>query len=343
MPEKNEVSVPEKVKAEIMPMEEKKPYTGLLAVMDVETAEKIKKDLIRYKATILKKDVDYGIIKGTKKDTLYKSGAEKLIKIFGLSTRLILLEKIEDVMGKDHDKEPYYYYRYKCELWDNEGRFICDSDGSCNSFEKKYRYRKVWNSQTRAYDKPVKNPDIHDQVNTILKMAQKRAMIAAVLIGIGGSDIFTQDLDDMPPQGGQGNNQNNGRYNNQSSNRQPQSASRQQHRAIEGTGELSRLGSYEDYIPIIREYREMSLSDPFQRMLASLMEYGRSAKDPHAFYESIFTNSKKQCSIYSEKDLLVKCEGMFVSAVSFDWLPGRVEAGAEYLKNENTTPDEPHE
>lgn len=41
------------------------------------------------------------------------------------------------------------------------------------------------------------NPDICDLVNTIQKMAQKRAMVAAVLIGCNASEFFTQDLDDI--------------------------------------------------------------------------------------------------------------------------------------------------
>ena len=42
------------------------------------------------------------------------------------------------------------------------------------------------------------NPDICDQVNTIQKMATKRAMIAAVLIAVNASEFFTQDVEDFP-------------------------------------------------------------------------------------------------------------------------------------------------
>lgn len=45
------------------------------------------------------------------------------------------------------------------------------------------------------------NPDIADQVNTLQKMAQKRALIAAVLIGVNASEFFTQDIEDMQPIG----------------------------------------------------------------------------------------------------------------------------------------------
>jgi hypothetical protein len=48
-----------------------------------------------------------------------------------------------------------------------------------------------------GYEYRVPNPDICDLVNTIQKMAQKRALIAATLIGVNASEFFTQDLEDM--------------------------------------------------------------------------------------------------------------------------------------------------
>lgn len=44
----------------------------------------------------------------------------------------------------------------------------------------------------------VPNPEIYDQVNTISKMAQKRALIAATLVATNASEFFTQDVEDMP-------------------------------------------------------------------------------------------------------------------------------------------------
>lgn len=42
----------------------------------------------------------------------------------------------------------------------------------------------------------VDNPDLPDTWNTVLKMADKRALVAAVLNGTGASDVFTQDVED---------------------------------------------------------------------------------------------------------------------------------------------------
>ena len=50
----------------------------------------------------------------------------------------------------------------------------------------------------------VANPDIADLYNTVLKMADKRALIAAVLNGTAASDVFTQDVEDMPSSGAAG-------------------------------------------------------------------------------------------------------------------------------------------
>ena len=46
----------------------------------------------------------------------------------------------------------------------------------------------------------IPNPDAPDLVNTLQKMAQKRALVAAVLVVTNCSDSFTQDLEDLEPQ-----------------------------------------------------------------------------------------------------------------------------------------------
>ncbi|MHB8406209.1 MAG: hypothetical protein ACYDCJ_12380 [Gammaproteobacteria bacterium] len=43
----------------------------------------------------------------------------------------------------------------------------------------------------------VINPDVADLENTILKMADKRALVASALLATGCSDIFTQDIEDQ--------------------------------------------------------------------------------------------------------------------------------------------------
>jgi hypothetical protein len=58
---------------------------------------------------------------------------------------------------------------------------VGSGDGCCNSMEVKYQKQKH---------------RIYDLTNTICKLAQKRALVAAVLSSCGASEFFTQDLDD---------------------------------------------------------------------------------------------------------------------------------------------------
>jgi len=202
-----------------------------ISVKGALQAYQAKKDLID---SIMKPNVDYGIIPGTTKNTLLKAGAEKATSFFGLSPRFRDAVVIEDFTGKDHDGEPFFFYRRNCELWRGD-YIIAAVDGSCNSFEKKYRYRNAqricpscqvaaifqdnkgnggfycWNKKggcgakfapnderiTKQEAGQVKNPDIADVANTVLKMADKRALVAATLIATGLSEYFTQDVEDF--------------------------------------------------------------------------------------------------------------------------------------------------
>lgn len=218
----------------------------------------------KFVSSILVKGQDYGEVPGTDKPTLKKPGAEKLATFFGLHPAFIPLQSENDWTGKDHNSEPFFFREYKCQLTRN-GDLVGEGIGSCNSWEKKYRYRWVnemdlpagfdtskydhkdgsisefafaiekgetsgkygkpteyWqkfrdaitNGTAREFDKKSKdktykayeiggkvyaipNKDVADQVNTIDKMAQKRAFVAAVLLATNASDYFTQDMEDF--------------------------------------------------------------------------------------------------------------------------------------------------
>src|SRR5436305_40562 len=60
------------------------------------------------------------------------------------------------------------------------------------------RYRQVTEFVSRVLRNDVAYGVIADQVNTIQKMAQKRSLVAAVLIAVNASEFFTQDVEDMP-------------------------------------------------------------------------------------------------------------------------------------------------
>lgn len=72
------------------------------------------------------------------------------------------------------------------------------ASGAARKVQKKSRDGRefdAWEIDSTQYRVP--NPDVADQVNPILKMAQKRALIAAVLIACNASEYYTQDLEDL--------------------------------------------------------------------------------------------------------------------------------------------------
>lgn len=186
--------------------------------------------------TVMKPELDYGTIPGgNQKPVLLKPGAEKLCSIFGLAPHYEAEEIAEDWTGTNHGGEPFFYYRYKCRLYRGE-RCLGEAIGSGNSWESKYRWRDskrlcpscgqpaiipgkaewgggwlCWKKQGGCGAKfdaadaaitgqqvgRIPNPDVADQINTIQKMAQKRALVAAVLVVTNCSDAFTQDLEDI--------------------------------------------------------------------------------------------------------------------------------------------------
>jgi ssDNA-binding Zn-finger/Zn-ribbon topoisomerase 1 len=187
--------------------------------------------------SVLRVGVDYGTIPGASKPALFKAGAEKMCSFFGLQVHTLLVEKVEDWMGTDHGGEPFFYYRYQVGLYRGD-LLIAQGEGSCNSWEVKYRYRKTervcpkcgksaiikgkdefgggwlcWTKKDGCGAKfadtdaaivsqqagQIKNPDPADLVNTLQKMGQKRALVAPVLIATNTSDYFTQDIEDFIP------------------------------------------------------------------------------------------------------------------------------------------------
>ncbi len=179
---------------------------------------------------VMKKDEDYGIIPGCKKPSLYKPGAEKLGVMFRLAPSYDI--RSEDLPGGHRE------VFVTCILTHiNSGRIMGQGAGSCSTLESKYRYRgegrtcpecgqptiikgrdefgggwlcfkkkggcgakfKDGDEQVESQEGgKVENPDPADQFNTVLKMAQKRANVAATLSATAASSIFTQDVEDLP-------------------------------------------------------------------------------------------------------------------------------------------------
>ncbi len=122
----------------------------------------------------LRENVDYGVIPHTNnKPVLLKAGAEKLCRLFSLRAQFDLIDSVADF------SQPLFYYHYRCCLY-RKGELVGSGDGTANTWETKFK------RQNRPFD----------LCNTVCKMGQKRALIAAVLVSCGVSEFFTQDIED---------------------------------------------------------------------------------------------------------------------------------------------------
>lgn len=260
--------------------ERKGPERSLMAVnrdsvfmpaMSVDVALARRAAIVEFTRRIMVRDQDFGEIPGTSKPALLKPGAEKLCSFFGLEPEFTPVAEDIDWTGAEHGGEAFCYARYRCRLL-RCGRLLGMGEGSCNSWESRYRFRWVCAEQipehmdrsrlpkrggqrtlcefafaieraetTGNYAKPaeywgqfkaaiasgaarrverdtrigkslafeidvdttlyrIANPDVADLVNTIQKMAQKRALVAATLIATSASEFFTQDVEDAVPE-----------------------------------------------------------------------------------------------------------------------------------------------
>lgn len=183
---------------------------------------------------VMKQDQHYGVIPGTNtKPTLLKPGAEKLCLLFRLDPEYDVINTVETPerisymvrctvfhiptgsrvasgLGSCNSREEKYLraapkkcpqcqketiFRSKArnkqeeENPDKLGWYCWAKKGGCG------KNFPAGDESVEKQDTGLKDPA--DLANTILKMACKRALIAAVLNGTAASDFFTQDLEDL--------------------------------------------------------------------------------------------------------------------------------------------------
>ena len=162
--------------------------------------------------SIMTEGVHYGRIPGCgTKPSLWKPGAEKLLMAFQLTVKPV-------VINLSTPKEIRYQVIVNVHTF--SGVFVGAGVGEASSHEERYAWKAAvcdqeW-EQTPVENRRIKfskktdnggeevvqvkqvrtNPS--DVANTILKMAKKRALIDATLTVLGASDIFTQDVEDLP-------------------------------------------------------------------------------------------------------------------------------------------------
>lgn len=158
--------------------------------------------------SIMKENTHYGVLPGTNQPSLYKPGAEKIMATFRLSAD----PQVEDLSTHDEIR-----YRVKVFLISSSGVNLGAGIGECSTGEEKYKWRKavcreefdsVPEDRRRIkyargrggshYTVEQIRTEPADLANTVLKMAKKRALVDAVLTTTAASDIFTQDIEDMP-------------------------------------------------------------------------------------------------------------------------------------------------
>jgi hypothetical protein len=184
--------------------------------------------------SVMKVDEHYGKIPGTQKNVLFKSGAEKLCFTFQLTPEFEVREKelpgahreivvtchlvnrdgrrVATGVGSCSTMESKYRYRgneliatgevVPPRYWDlrkQDAKKAQELIGGPGRVAKKDDADNTW----KIFEKGEKgeNPDIADVYNTVLKMAKKRAHVDATITATACSDIFTQDVEDLPSTG----------------------------------------------------------------------------------------------------------------------------------------------
>ena len=128
--------------------------------------------------TVLKRDVDFGVIPGTQRPSLFKSGAEAIAMGYGLLQHYEMVSSIENWDGDI----PFFMYTVKCSLCKvvNGQEYVFSSAyGSANTKEKRNGRNDAFNS-----------------ANSTLKMAMKRSLTSAAIAVSGLSSAFTMDVED---------------------------------------------------------------------------------------------------------------------------------------------------
>ena len=178
----------------------------LMAPDEAAQIDQALRDMMR---AVLHADVDYGVIPGTNKPSLYKPGAEKLLQWFGFGHAM---ERVEIERDADGGR---LGVTYRCTVTKAmpDGRVIvvATCEGYAGYDEERF-YQTAEQAQAKAKaqeekwarkDKRQPNPAKWQNIteyrapwNSVIKMCQKRALVGAALQATSGSTLFTQDVED---------------------------------------------------------------------------------------------------------------------------------------------------
>ena len=190
------------------------PYTADLdeyrprIVMAPDEAKALDDSLRSAMRAVLHPDVDYGVIPGTNKPSLLKPGAEKLLQWFGFGHTM-------EPAGIERDADGNRVgVTYKCVVTKGmpsgrretvstcDGYAGYDEDRFYTSAEAATLKERANAARYRREANPAKCVEYRAPWNSVIKMAQKRAMVGAALTATSASSLFTQDVEDEAPSPG---------------------------------------------------------------------------------------------------------------------------------------------
>lgn len=178
---------------------------GMVPVAEVVNRVRHIQDVM---TTLMKDGVHFGTIPGTDKPTLYQPGAELLCATFRIAPK----PSVDDLSNADEIR----YRVTMAAISQTTGEVLGEGVGECSTSEEKYRWRRPtcdeewtdtpidrrrekWfrgrNGNWKAKQVRTSPADV---ANTVLKMAYKRGLVSMTRVVLACSDIFHQDLEDLP-------------------------------------------------------------------------------------------------------------------------------------------------
>lgn len=153
-------------------------------------------DVAEMKKSVLRQGSDYDTIPGTKKPSLLKPGAEMLLLAAGLGFEA---EPVQDDAYRNHEGATY-----RCTVKRGD-QIVASCDGYAGYDESRFYVsaadaeakEKADAAHWKRAVKPAKFVEYRAPWNSVIKMAQKRALVGAALNATAGSGLFTQDVEDM--------------------------------------------------------------------------------------------------------------------------------------------------
>ena len=151
---------------------------------------------------VMVKDVDYGIIPGTKDNSLWKPGGELIRMLFGFEVEYDVQQEYDATIN-------LLSLTTTCRLRDESGAVVGMCIGNANSHETKYHYHWVveadvpdtvdkarcvtsmrWANRVQVKHYQVENTAPFALLNTLVKISEKRAFLGAIQVATACSRIF---------------------------------------------------------------------------------------------------------------------------------------------------------